>query len=486
MKSQHESVFSLTRMKVILILCLVTTYREAIKARLEEAGRRIPEVNIDWHPKDTDPRRQYNASKLALLIEPRPMPRLVPQILHMISVVPPDWRFLFIGSNKSVISVGRSYSTKHQQEIGKLDLMVLPEPWEIDSKEKVHRMLTDVRFYDEILPGVEWILKYEYDSILCANSPTSLNEWLHWDWAGAPRVQNDRYSGNGGLSLRRVSTIKRVLRFQSRYNDTQPEDEWFGHRVIVLPGAKVASDENGQLTVEDVYMPNPMGFHVRDGGNQLAEGFFERVTRPDSILHVVVEDGSKFEQLKAYLLKIGYQMARGLTFEKDTSSGITKYEEHVRSGSNVQSAKITLEAMRWLPIEAILRRTPTSCVINFISWNKAFSIFPRLTYRYAQGPVWVKESISGGGTRFRYSLEPAWERLNLIFKRAMLIQLCKLDEPERQRVPGDTGRPPNLVQVPVFEKPEAWDYMDDEVPKWFARLMDNPRLLDSFDFSNMQ
>ena len=132
-------------------------------------------------------RRNYNTSKLALLIEPRPLPHLVPQILHMITVVPPDWRFLFIGSNKSAISVGRSFATKHQQAIGKLDLMVLPEPWEIDSKEKIHRLLTDKRFYNEFLPGVEWLLKYEYDSILCANSDQSLNDWLSWDWAGAPR-----------------------------------------------------------------------------------------------------------------------------------------------------------------------------------------------------------------------------------------------------------------------------------------------------------
>ncbi|KAK7751304.1 hypothetical protein SLS62_006710 [Diatrype stigma] len=276
-------------MKILLILSLATTwfiaglihrYRDMLKeefeTRLENARQRIPEVKIDWHPTVTDdPRSQYNGSKLALLIEPRPLPHLVPQILHMISVVPPDWRFLFIGSNVSVVSVGRSWATKHQQKIGKLDLLVLPEPWEVSSKEMVHRVLTDVRFYDEFLPGVEWILKYESDSILCANSETSLNEWVHWDWAGAARRINDRFNGNGGLSLRRVTAIKRVLKFQSRYNDTEAEDEWFGKRVIVLPGAKVASGEDGLLTVEDVYVPYPMGFHVRDGGNQLAPAVWQ-------------------------------------------------------------------------------------------------------------------------------------------------------------------------------------------------------------------
>lgn len=156
------------------------------KSRLEEARQKIPTITVDWTPTD-DPRAAYDARKLALIIEPRVMPHLVPQLLHMISVVPPDWRFLFIGSPASVTMVGRSYPVKHQQIVGKLDLMVLPEPWDISSKEMVYRTLTDMRFYDEFLPGVEWLLKYEYDSILCANSEVSLNEWLDWHWAGAPR-----------------------------------------------------------------------------------------------------------------------------------------------------------------------------------------------------------------------------------------------------------------------------------------------------------
>lgn len=109
----------------------------------------------------------------------------MPQLLHMMFVVPPEWRFVFIGSEKSVAAVGRIMSVKYQQVIGKLDLMVMPEPWEIDAKEKTFRMLTDIRFYDEFLPGVEYILKYEHDSILCANSMVGVNEWLDWSWVGA-------------------------------------------------------------------------------------------------------------------------------------------------------------------------------------------------------------------------------------------------------------------------------------------------------------
>lgn len=172
------------------IASLLPSYQPMIKAqfesRLDEARRKIPAIKIDWQVSD-DPRAAYHPAKVAMIIEPRVMPHLVPQLLHMIAVVPPDWRFLYIGSPESVTALGRSSAVKHQQVIGKLDLMVLPEPWDVSSKEMVFRTLTDKRFYDEFLPGVEWLLKYEYDSILCANSESSLNEWLDWHWAGAPR-----------------------------------------------------------------------------------------------------------------------------------------------------------------------------------------------------------------------------------------------------------------------------------------------------------
>ena len=84
-----------------------------------------------------------------------------------------------------------------------------------------------------------------------------------------PSSPEDRFSGNGGLSLRKVSAIRRILSFQARYNDSEPEDEWFGKRLWVLPGEKVASGTTGALAVEDVYVESPMGYHIRDGGSNL-------------------------------------------------------------------------------------------------------------------------------------------------------------------------------------------------------------------------
>ncbi|CAK7264201.1 hypothetical protein SEPCBS119000_000868 [Sporothrix epigloea] len=292
--TQARGIFTLTKGKIIIAVSLIFTWwvahlvphyepliRTHISSRLHEARQKIPSIKVDWSI-PPEPESMFNASKVALIIEPRPLPHLVPLMLHMATVVPPDWRFVVIGSNRSVFSIGRAHAIKHQQVIGKLDLMVLPEPWDISSKEMVYRMLTDIRFYDEFLPGVEWILKYESDSILCGNSPTSLNEWLGWSWAGAPRSADDRFSGNGGLSLRKVSAIRRILRFQVRYNNTEAEDEWFGRRLWVLPGEKVTSGLNA-LAVENVYIEKPMGFHIPDGGKNLPDGVWKNAEQRKKI-----------------------------------------------------------------------------------------------------------------------------------------------------------------------------------------------------------
>ncbi|KAJ5033471.1 uncharacterized protein L3040_008586 [Drepanopeziza brunnea f. sp. 'multigermtubi'] len=268
------------------IASLLPAYKQTVtdyaKSKVNNAIQHLPAVKVDWHPQ-YDPKAQFNASKLALLIEGRPLPHLVPQLLHMMSIVPPEWRFMFIGTNASVVSVSRSFAAQYHEANGKLDLVVLPEPWSAESKEDVYRMLTDVRFYDEFLPDVEWLLKFESDSIMCSRSDDSINDWLHFSWAGAPRIPGDRFAGNGGLSLRRISIIKKILGFQSRYNDTEPEDEWFGKRITVLPGAKVASgDQEDHFSVEDIWHEKPMGFHVREGGNNLPEDVWKSYERRKS------------------------------------------------------------------------------------------------------------------------------------------------------------------------------------------------------------
>lgn len=78
--------------------------------------------------------------------------------------------------------------------------------------------------------------------------------------------------------------IKKILGFQSRYNNTEPEDEWFGKRITVLPGAVTASgEEEDHFSMELVYHENPMGIHVPNGGQHLQDEVWKEPKRRSDI-----------------------------------------------------------------------------------------------------------------------------------------------------------------------------------------------------------
>lgn len=200
----------------------------------------IPSVHLDFEhrPEGASP---YNISKVALLIENRVNPILSPLILHFMSVVPPDWRFRFMGSIESVEFVNKSRAIRDAVDMGKLDLTYIPTNMTTGSQEEISRFLTTLWLYEVVLQPAEWLLVFQTDSMLCANSRQTLNSWLDYDWVGAPWNPNGRFGGNGGLSLRRVSKIIDVLRHQERIPGTEPEDVWLTDRLGHRPGAKLAN-----------------------------------------------------------------------------------------------------------------------------------------------------------------------------------------------------------------------------------------------------
>lgn len=198
----------------------------------------VPKVSLEYAREQRTP---YNASKVALLIENRENPILAPLMLHFMSVVPPDWRFRFMGSVESVEFLNKSVAIRHQVEAGKLDLTYIPSNMSVASQEEISRFLTNLWMYETVLAPAEWLLIFQTDSILCANAQRNLNDFLDYDWIGAPWNPGSRFGGNGGLSIRRVSAIVDVLRSQTRADFSEAEDVWLTERLGHRPNAKMAN-----------------------------------------------------------------------------------------------------------------------------------------------------------------------------------------------------------------------------------------------------
>ena len=146
-----------------------------------------------------------------------------------------------MGSVESVEHINGSRAIRDAVVAGKLDLTYIPANMTTGSQEEISRFLTTLWLYETVLQPAEWLLVFQTDSMLCANSRQSLNNWLDYDWVGAPWNPSGRFGGNGGLSLRRVSKIVDVLRYQKRIPGTEPEDVWLTERLGHRPGAKLAN-----------------------------------------------------------------------------------------------------------------------------------------------------------------------------------------------------------------------------------------------------
>ncbi|KAI4201613.1 MAG: hypothetical protein LQ350_003092 [Teloschistes chrysophthalmus] len=238
----------------------------------------LPTIKTDFHPSRTP----FEDRKLAMLVEVNPYGHLTALLLHMMAVIPYEWRFIYMGSKESIARLGRSLPITDYQKSKKLKMIEVPAGFDASTNEGMHRMLTHMRFYEEVVDPAEWFLLFRSDTILCAQSNQTVNDWLEYDWVGAPwlvlphlrttsahiqliltRRLDDRFGGNGALSLRRISGVKQVLRFQSRLNDSDPSDRWLSMRMGLLPDARMApASKEAEFSVENVWHDKPMGYRL--------------------------------------------------------------------------------------------------------------------------------------------------------------------------------------------------------------------------------
>ncbi|CAK7230134.1 hypothetical protein SCUCBS95973_007469 [Sporothrix curviconia] len=229
------------RMRLFAVFVLLFVLAILFSDSLQSVSGNVnyPTIKLEYGPQQRP--SMFNESKVALLIENRPFPVLAPLMLHFISVVPPDWRFRFMGSVESVEAINTSVAIREQVKAGKLDLTYIPSNMSTGSQEEISRFLTTPWLYESVLQPAEWLLVFQTDSILCANSQRNINEYLEYDWIGAPWSTSSRWGGNGGLSIRRVSAMIDVLRNQVRVDGSEPEDVWLAERLAHRPNSKVAN-----------------------------------------------------------------------------------------------------------------------------------------------------------------------------------------------------------------------------------------------------
>lgn len=132
------------------------------------------------------------SKKVAVIFDNRADPRLVPVILHFSSILGPDWPILLFTT--STFGTG-SKTFQRKIKDGSIQLRNLPSALSFEKHTDVSGFMTTPWLWEQLAPA-KHVLLFQLDSIICSNSPFEINDYLQYDFIGAP-IQNSPGWGLG-------------------------------------------------------------------------------------------------------------------------------------------------------------------------------------------------------------------------------------------------------------------------------------------------
>jgi len=210
-------------------------------------------------------------NNVAVIIEDRPLSNLAPLLLHFSSILGKKWPIILVGPENILPNstwIRRAIEEHH------ITVRSLPDDVSFDNHQAVTEFLTQPWLWEQLAP-VENILLFQADSILCSNSDTRIEDFLQYDFVGAPIDAKYGKGYNGGLSLRKRS---KMLEIVTSHNWTaeneqggldcmtgtcvQFEDQWFYHKLKLMPNTQLPSMEIAStFAVETIWYDRPLGYH---------------------------------------------------------------------------------------------------------------------------------------------------------------------------------------------------------------------------------
>ncbi|KAK4178107.1 hypothetical protein QBC36DRAFT_325619 [Triangularia setosa] len=192
-------------------------------------------------------------------------PSLIPIILHFSSVLPAHWS-LVIFTSPNNFTLPHSVAFRNLLSSKRLDIRFLPKNVTLTNSASVSTFLASSYgwLWKELLDA-ERVLLFQLDSIICANSIATIDDFVKWDFVGAPINSSYGEGYNGGLSIRNPRLFLDVAK-DGNYTKGF-EDQWFykklnerravGDYRVRLPGVEEAS----RFAVETLWGDRPLGYH---------------------------------------------------------------------------------------------------------------------------------------------------------------------------------------------------------------------------------
>ncbi len=204
------------------------------------------------------PRRDYPV--LAVMVETREHPALVPIVLNMIETLAVPVQLFHGPGNKAYIE-----NSPLKALIERGDIVLSALKTDILNAKAYNTLLLAKEFWQQLVSRGK-VLIFQTDSILCGNSDYTLESFMEFDYIGSKWKRQRPVGllldgGNGGLSLRDWGVSYECLRRFPAQLWPAAEDAYYAFHMDLI-GAKVGRDTDcARFGTQDEFLTRSFGAH---------------------------------------------------------------------------------------------------------------------------------------------------------------------------------------------------------------------------------
>ncbi|KAJ9133414.1 hypothetical protein NKR23_g10806 [Pleurostoma richardsiae] len=209
----------------------------------------------------------YFGDKVAVIVETRMLDNLIPLLMHFSSVLGPTWQVVLY-AREGVFRMPASGPFARAVADGRVRVLYLPPDLDITNYMTVSVFWTRPWLWEQ-LQGADRVLTFQTDSIVCSKANVTADDFLEWDYVGAPVAPMLGRGFNGGLSIRNPKKFLDVVRNNNFDKDAKSgkielmiEDQWFYTKLMELEDSKLPGPEVAKrFSVESVWYDAPLAYH---------------------------------------------------------------------------------------------------------------------------------------------------------------------------------------------------------------------------------
>lgn len=175
--------------------------------------------------------------------------------------IPDDWliQVYYTGFGQSLMGVEINRGIKRLIDSGRVRLVVIP-PEVLKVKKKKFELMTELWIWQNMM--AEKVLLFGGTSVICSNSPRNINQFVQFDYIGAPWNAYKGFGGDGGISIRSRSWMVKVIQYElSKYESEEQkltvykkwgqEDHFFMSRIVEMQKKNLPGIETIKLATKN-------------------------------------------------------------------------------------------------------------------------------------------------------------------------------------------------------------------------------------------